>query len=409
MWKYYRVKIHNLSNKQIEFIKKLSDIYRFSYNWGVNLHQSAYENDHKTISFIEMCTAFTAFRNTPGHEWLLDADINTCRYALQDVKEAYHKFFTVYHIRHPKFKTKKKSKIGFKVRSDRLRFIGTKGRYVVIPGFTRIDGVSSNERFVDLKRHNIPFGPGVKYDNVHIKHDGVDYWLSLSIKVPDPEFPEDYYDDCTEPLGIDVGLRTSAYLSNGMSFDRPDKRRIDLLTKRADTLRTHIFKDIKRRACEAGRMKTKYEKIPKSNNEMKRERKFRKTLNTIYNIYDTHYHNIAKKIVEMKPRYVVIEPPITHNLIRRKDFASKAVQQGKLALLMHDIQYKCENAGIPVYRAHSGFKSSQICSNCGNEYDPGVNKYYRCPHCGLVINRDYNAALNLLHFGERVVANDSLT
>ena len=63
------------------------------------------------------------------------------------------------------------------------------------------------------------------------------------------------------------------------------------------------------------------------------------------------------------------------------------------------IEYKCKDSGTIVLRAEDGFKSSQICSNCGHEYQIGPEEIYMCPYCGLVINRDLNAARNLRDYG----------
>ena len=59
------------------------------------------------------------------------------------------------------------------------------------------------------------------------------------------------------------------------------------------------------------------------------------------------------------------------------------------------IKRKLEANGVPIVYAEEGYPSSQICSNCGYIQNIGRAKIYRCPNCGLEIDRDVNAAINL--------------
>ena len=74
----------------------------------------------------------------------------------------------------------------------------------------------------------------------------------------------------------------------------------------------------------------------------------------------------------------------------------------RLGILIHDIEYKCSQAGSTILKAPMNFPSSQICSNCSHRYKIGSSKIYKCPNCGIIIDRDYNASINLLNYGKRV-------
>ena len=65
--------------------------------------------------------------------------------------------------------------------------------------------------------------------------------------------------------------------------------------------------------------------------------------------------------------------------------------------IIYKMQYKCKKYGIPFYKAPKDFKSSQICSNCGNIKNIHGYHTYICPKCGIRIDRDINAAINLEH------------
>ena len=69
---------------------------------------------------------------------------------------------------------------------------------------------------------------------------------------------------------------------------------------------------------------------------------------------------------------------------------------GKIRILL---EYKCEHYGKVLKKIDRYYASSQTCSNCGKTYKVKSNEVYICPHCSLVIDRDYNAAKNILNHG----------
>ena len=69
---------------------------------------------------------------------------------------------------------------------------------------------------------------------------------------------------------------------------------------------------------------------------------------------------------------------------------------GKIRVLL---EYKCEHYGKTLKKIDRYYASSQTCSNCGKTYKVKSNEVYKCPHCSLVIDRDYNAAKNILNYG----------
>lgn len=373
----------------------ITDTYRFCYNWGLAFSNKYKETNFQTTpSFITLSDEFTKYRDT--HPWLQDFDINTCRYALMNVVEAFDNFFSGV-SRYPKFKSKKRRECErkFKVRGDRLTFWGKYHQYVHIPGFGRF----KKDR-IYCGRHTIPTGQNVEYHNPYIKFDGDNFWLSLSIcmEVDDP-----IERDPWNVVGIDVGIRTTAYLSNGTTFDLPSNTALPMLQHRRRVLDTACARDIDRRKDIATRMKTKYEKISKSKNQLKREEKRRKTYRRIANIYDYHYHVIAKQISKMDIGTVVIENLRVHKLFDNV-FTNDVIYQARLGTLLEYIRYKCEAEGIRVIKAPRDFPSTQTCSICGTQHKVGESKTFRCPNCGAVLDRDYNASMNLRDFGIKVLS-----
>ena len=83
---------------------------------------------------------------------------------------------------------------------------------------------------------------------------------------------------------------------------------------------------------------------------------------------------------------------------KHRDRHNKMVKDAMLYTVIDIIDTKCSNNNIPVIYADREYPSTQLCSRCGNRYYVGKSNIYHCPSCGLVIDRDYNASLNLRDF-----------
>ena len=162
------------------------------------------------------------------------------------------------------------------------------------------------------------------------------------------------------------------------------------------------MRDNDRRCRESMRMKTKYVNIPKSKNQLKRERKYRQAHRDLVNLYQSHYHKISRDIINQSPEFVVMETLGIRELQRKtRKRISKEIHDARIGTLIKYIDYKCKENSIDVVYADRNFPSTKKCSNCGTINNIGGEKIYRCKCCGLVIDRDYNASLNLLDFGLR--------
>ena len=100
----------------------------------------------------------------------------------------------------------------------------------------------------------------------------------------------------------------------------------------------------------------------------------------------------------MYPKRIVIEDLKLKNL-RSKKNKCKGIKQTPLYLFRDFLTYKCKDRGIELVFADKFFPSTKMCSNCGSSYKIGSEKVYKCRNCGLIIDRDMNAAINLSRYG----------
>ena len=124
------------------------------------------------------------------------------------------------------------------------------------------------------------------------------------------------------------------------------------------------------------------------------------------NIKKNVIHEYACNLIETKPRSVTMETIKVKDMLlidksipkRHRDRHNSMIYDAMLYTVIQIIDTKCSNNSIPVIYANDDYPSSQLCSRCGNRYHIGKSNTYHCPSCGLDIDRDYNASLNLRDF-----------
>ena len=367
------------------------NLYRYVYNWGLSKEKELYEkykqglSEKKFYSYFDLTGIFTIIRNDPEFYWLKNIPYNTAKNALKDVVDSYKKFFNRQN-NFPKFKTKKKSKPSFKTKKDSFK---------INKSFIKIEGVKTHISLgfdSDLCIISKCIGPSISKDNLG------NYYVSFSLEEESKslEIPK------SEPIGIDLGVRRTFTLSTGEIYNQP-KEKLDRLERRRRRIDRHVTRDINRRQAEARHTKTKYEDIPKSKRAIKRELKRLKIYRKIHNIKDTYYHTITKQIVMRNPEYVCMETFSVNKMNKENKTISKLLHSASFYDITQKIKDKCEKYNIPFIQAPRYYPSTKMCSNCGSIKDMNSKHTYKCPVCGMVEDRDINAAINLMNYGSQFI------
>lgn len=179
-------------------------------------------------------------------------------------------------------------------------------------------------------------------------------------------------------VGIDVGLKEFAVLSDGTAYKNPK----------------HLRKSEKRLAKLQRELSRKQKG---SNNRNKARLKVAKLHEKIANQRNDFLHKTSTKIIS-KNQAIVIEDLKVKNLMQNHKLA-KAISEVSWSMFRAMLEYKASWYGRELIIAPSNYASSQLCSACGNKSSQTKDlscRVYVCPECGLEIDRDYNASLNLL-------------
>ena len=374
------------NNKQLTKLFQYAGCARFAYNWAIHRERENHNRGNKFLSDNELRKEFTQLKNQQ-HSWLKNVSSNVTKQAIKDACNTYKRFFNG-QCRYPKFKSKKRSTPSFYQDTSKIQFTET---HVKVEGFA-----SSRKRnkqqlnWIRLcEKGRIP--TGCKYMNPRFTYDGLHWYVSVSIEVPDtPNITTN------DGVGIDLGLKDLAICSDGNKYPNINKtQRVRKLEKRKRRLQRSIS-----RRYESNK---KGNDCCKTRNIIKGEHELLKVTKRLTNIRHNHLHQTTSEIVKRKPSFICIEDLNVSRMMKNKHL-SKAVQQQGLYEFRRQIEYKSGWNYIPVIIADRYFPSSKLYISCGTiKKDLKLtDRIYRCD-CGNTIDRDFQASLNLKTYGEDVL------
>jgi transposase, IS605 orfB family len=368
------------NNEQNSLLFQCAGMARFAFNWALAKEEENYKAGNKFISDCDLRKELTQLKKTEEFLWLNKYSNDISKQAIKDVCNAYKKFFKGL-SKKPKFKSKRKGHLSFYGDTVKTKF---RDQHVYL----------SKIGYVRLKEYNrIP--EGSKIVNPRITYDGLNWWISVGIEVPEMDIGKS-----TEPIGIDLGVKDFAVLSDGRIYKNINKSRVIKRT----------IKTLKRLQRCASRQHEKTKKkegdicYEKSANLLKLEKKILKVYKRVSNIRENYIHQITTALVKTKPEYILIEDLNVSGMMKNRHL-SKAVMNQKFYEFRRILTYKCFLYGIPLFIADRFYPSSKTCSRCGHiKKDLKLNeRVYRCPECGLEIDRDLNAAINLREYPKKLI------
>lgn len=361
---------------------------RFAYNWALVREKENYEKGGKFISDSELRKEFTRLKNSEEYAWLRNISNNVTKQAIKDACNAYKNFFKGLQ-KYPLFRSKKKSIPKFYQDTIKIKFRDT---HVKLEGFSSSRKANKQKlNWVRLAEHGrIP--TDANYRNPRISFDGLNWWISVGI-----EYPDCKEELSNEGIGIDLGIKDLAVCSDTNSYKNINKSQtVQKLGKCKHRLQYSIFRKYDKNK--------KGESYCKTNNIVKNERLLLKVNHRLTNIRKNYLNQTTSEIVNRKPRFICIEDLNVSGMMKNR-YVSKAVQNQGFFEFRKQLEYKCKEKGIPLIVADRYYPSSKLCSCCGKiKKDLKLSdRIYRCS-CGNVIDRDFQASLNLKAYGEQYVS-----
>lgn len=360
---------------------------RFIYNHMLAEQIRRREAGEKHMSAFDMSKLLTEMKQQDSYRWLLDVCARVLQRVCADLSEAYSNFFA-HRTGFPKFKSKKKAKPAFPV-ADGIGALWFSQTHVHIQKIGKVAYQTD---------YGIPLGRECKFSNPRIQFIKASGKWILTVGV-ECESQASVLTD--KPMGIDVGIKDLAIVAFGdekLVFHNINKsRRIRTLERK----QRHIQRVISRKYRTNGN----YEKTQQI---QKYERILRDIYFRLANIRSDYTHKTTHALVSMLPQTVVMEDLNVSGMMKNRHLA-KVIQDQRLCEFIRQMQYKCEERGIEFVQVSRFYPSSKTCSNCGAiKRDLKLSeRTFVCPECGLHIDRDYNAALNLMRYAgtsERLAA-----
>jgi putative transposase len=343
---------------------------RFAYNWGLARLKEALEQGRPLPSAIQLHKEWNRWKRENAPWWV---EVSKCapQEAFRDLEKAL-KAWREGRANFPRFKRKKS------LDDNKARLTGSirvTPRHVKLP---RIGKVRTKER-TDKLLELIQAGKA-RILSATISREADRWFVSLTCVVerPDPEprevrSPEDI-------VGVDLGLESFITLSDGtkLGAPKPLKKALRLLERRSRQLSR----------------KQKF-----SQNFRKASLRLARLHRRVRNIRRDFLHKLTTWLAKTKP--VIVVEDLNVRGMSQNGNLSQAIYDVSWGMFRRMLEYKCQWYGARLIVVPQDFPSTKTCSNCG-EIGPPLplsQRVFRCEACGLEIDRDWNAALNLWQYG----------
>ena len=355
------------TNEQRTLFAKHAGVARYIYNWGLARRQEVYGTTGKSLSYYKQNLELTKLK--AEIPWLNEVSSQTSQGALQNLATAFHNFFEyikkkknglkgLRKVGHPQFKTRKRGRGSFKL----YGIIHVEKGQIQLPKFG----------WIKLKEYKYLPCFGVKLVAITVSEKADRWFVSMACKrdivVPRNKGPA---------VGVDLGLKTLAMLSDGTAFANPRPlRRMGRKIKRAQRVNARRVKG--------------------SNNRRKSARRLARLYHRSACIRADTIHKITSHIAK-NHSLVAIEDLNVSGMMKNHCLA-QALGDASFAEFRRQLEYKCQWYGSRLVVIDRFYPSTKTCSRCGHvkEFIALSERVFQCEVCGLVEDRDLNASRSIL-------------
>ena len=376
MYKTVKIEIKLTEEQKIQ-VNKTMGVERFIYNEYIKYNQEQYKSNNKFVSAFEFSKYINNIYlpNNPDKKWIKEVSSKSVKQAMLYGERAFKKFFKGLSS-FPAFKKKGKNEIGaYFVKNNKKDFEFYRHK-IKIPTL----------KFVRLKEYGyIPKNANIKSGTIIKIADR--YFLSIVIEVEDTIKESNTN---TKGLGIDLGIKDTAICSNGKVFKNINR------TEKVKKIKKKLKREQRKISRSMEYSKSNKIKLNDLRNLSKKKLKIQRLFYKLNCIRNDYNNKIVDEITRTKLKYITIENLKVSNMIKNRHL-SKAIQEQNFYAIRNKLTNKCRERNIEIRLVDTFYPSSKTCSCCGNiKKDLKLNdRIYKCNSCGLEIDRDYNASINL--------------
>ena len=301
------------------------------------------------------------------YSFLYESESSSLQQVCRDLNKAFNKFFKE-GAGYPKFKSKKNNTQSFRIQKNKenIKITNKRIRLAKI-GYVHY---RTSKKYKNLLKSS-------KINNITVKKENGKYYAIVNIKTSIDELEKK-----DKEIGIDLGLKNLATLSDGQEITNLDlKREIKQIRKYQKKLSRQKY------------MSKKYQKTLK---------KYHKWINRLNNKIQNAYHKFSKYLVKNYD-LIGMEDLNIKGMFKNKKWSNK-MQKISLYKLITMIQYKADWYGKTLIQIDRYFPSSKKCHVCGHiNHELTIDiREWTCPHCKTKLHRDINAAINILNEAKRI-------
>ena len=357
-------------DEQVDYINKQLGCCRFVYNHCLQFRKDSYENNKRSVSSSDLIKYLVPLKQQ--YKWLTDVHSKVLQQSVRDMNKAYDNFFKL-KKGYPKFKSKHNYKQSCRFPKD--AFIGVRGNRIdLIKALKNVHFKCSvkDERYLNKNQD--------KVSSLTLTKDNTGrYYLSVLI-----DKPNEIRRINNNIIGIDLGIKDFIVTSTGEVFEN-----------------LHFKKSQKNKLKRLQRRLSKKQKG--SNNRNKARIKLAKLNEKIRNRKLNYLHEVTNTLLN-ENQVIVIENLNVKGMVKNHKLA-ESISETNFGEFRRMLEYKALWYGRKVVYVDRWFPSSKTCNHCGyiNKELKLSDRQWICPQCRELVERDYNAALNILDEGKRKI------
>ena len=366
----------NPTEEQKARIRRTIGTCRYVYNFYLGHNKALHDNGEKfmTGKSFSLWLNNEYIPDNSDKTWIREVYSKAVKKSIEDGCAAFTRFFK-HQSDFPKFKKKGKSDVKMYFVRNNPKDCQCERHRLKIPtlGWIRI----KEKGYIPTTKD----GYMIRSGTVSVKTDR--FYVSVLVEIPDVNINN----NLNEGIGIDLGLKDFAIISNGKTYRNINKS-------------AGLKKLEKQLIREQRSLSRKYENLKKGEstqraNIQKQKLKVQKLHHKMDNIRTDYINKTIAEIVKTKPSYITIEDLNVKGMMKNRCL-SKAVASQKFYEFRTRLKAKCDENGIELRVADRFYPSSKTCHHCGSVRKnlKLSDRIYRC-ECGYVADRDLNAALNL--------------